>query len=764
MGKVEKISLNEKQMELVTYYSENDMARLKRICNPIINMKNVDQKDYDDLYSDALKVLLESVQAFDETADCSFNTFLTGNIKRSFYDWSRDQLTWKRCNLEYETDENGEIKKDKNGKPIKKKVYDVSMDVPLEDGSDLREKIPSNFSVETEIKKHEILDNENVSNYMETLGLIQKEIAKMIILGYSNNEIKEELKLSDKNFSLYFSDMKKTEKKRILKRDEDFVEISEEENVMNEKNENRVTTSEKTKNTSYSLEAIKKKLEKHRLRDDHPLQRESGQWDGKMKSELISDILQGRSLLPIIISEEIKNAIILHWLIDGKQRCTTTEDYMNDGFAISKQVQIFNINYQTDKVDENGNVILTEDGFPIPENKTFDIRNKKFSQLPEELQDKIKEYQMPVMLNLNCKKKEIAYDISRFNRGRTMNKAQNGWTGLDETFAEYVDNILKLDMFKVDSKKSQFTKQNYTSGSMRRTVVEAIITTFFAEKYSSNFRDMCEYLTNESSESNFIDFYVFMERLNSVISEKASYLFNAKNAYLWMALFVKYTELNIPDEKFSDFLDEFVNVLHSREINGATYDEIDSEKHTKDKNYTIRKMNIMLDILYTYFNVDLENTYKAIKLDRKKSTKSNNKTEKTEVTFKAEEATESENNTVEEVEISTENKTEIEAEHELQFIREMADPNVEQEDIELYVSMLDDEEVSLDSEIYKAGEAVLVALMAFACEEETDKELGSWLRETQNNNRTFTGSEKDNYEKLKAEFLTFLDSHGNKAA
>ena len=41
MGKVEKISLNEKQMELVTYYSENDMARLKRICNPIINMKNV---------------------------------------------------------------------------------------------------------------------------------------------------------------------------------------------------------------------------------------------------------------------------------------------------------------------------------------------------------------------------------------------------------------------------------------------------------------------------------------------------------------------------------------------------------------------------------------------------------------------------------------------------------------------------------------------------------------------------------------------------
>ncbi len=96
------------------------------------------------------------------------------------------------------------------------------------------------------------------------------------------------------------------------------------------------------------MEAISKKLRKHRLRDDHILQRTSGQWNLKTKSELMSDILQGRALTQVIISEEIKNGIQMLWLIDGKQRCTNIDDFMNDGFAISKNIKIRNIEYQAD--------------------------------------------------------------------------------------------------------------------------------------------------------------------------------------------------------------------------------------------------------------------------------------------------------------------------------------------------------------------------------------------------------------------------------
>lgn len=59
----------------------------------------------------------------------------------------------------------------------------------------------------------------------------------------------------------------------------------------------------------------------------------------------------------------------------------------------------------------NIDIVLNEDGFPVPEKKVFDIGGKKFSQLPDELQDRFKEYQLPVMFNLNCTKMDIAFFI-----------------------------------------------------------------------------------------------------------------------------------------------------------------------------------------------------------------------------------------------------------------------------------------------------------------------------------------------------------------
>lgn len=65
------------------------------------------------------------------------------------------------------------------------------------------------------------------------------------------------------------------------------------------------------------------------------------------------------------------------------------------------------IEYQSDKTDEYGNVILNEDGFPIPESKTFDIRGRNFSQLPEELQDKFRSYQSSCNAQFELYKRKI---------------------------------------------------------------------------------------------------------------------------------------------------------------------------------------------------------------------------------------------------------------------------------------------------------------------------------------------------------------------
>ena len=419
----EKISnLTSNQMNLIHDYTENEMRKIKLICNPIIASKHIPNFLNDDIYSDALNVLLESVVSFDESKGVPFQKYLEGNIGKSSWQWSRDSRRLKRCNVQYGA--NGKPLKDENGNFVI--IPNASLDADNDDGIDLVEKVSSDFNIDDEVN----VLGENITKYMNSLGDIEKKIAEMFMNGYSSKEIKEDLGISSKQYSEYLADMKSYDKKKLLKIDGDM--HSKEEPQMNTK----PMTSEKTKNTSYFIESISKKLNRYKLRADHPLQRHSGQWNSITKSELVSDVLQGNSLTPIIISEEIKDNVVMHWIIDGKQRCTNLDDFLNDGFVISKKIQRRMIPYQTDKRDENGNIILNEEGFPIPEVKIFDIGGKKFSQLPEELQDVFKEYQYPVMLNLNCTKKDIAYDIARFNRCRPMNVAQNGWTGLEETFAE----------------------------------------------------------------------------------------------------------------------------------------------------------------------------------------------------------------------------------------------------------------------------------------------------------------------------------------
>ena len=367
---------------------------------------------------------------------------------------------------------------------------------------------------------------------------------------------------------------------------------------------------ESYKNTSYSIESISKQLRKKKIRDDHILQRHSGQWKGFAKSELISDILRGKSLTQIIISEEIKNGLRMQWLIDGKQRCTTLDDFLHDGFSISKNVKNYNIRYQTVKIDDNGNEILNEDGFTDMEYKDFDIRNKKFSQLPEELQEVFKDRQIPVLYNMNCTKKDIADDIARFNRSRPMNKAQNGWLGLDEEFAEFVENIAKMPFFQPGFSGSTYTPNNINSGLIRRIIVEGIMASDFIDDFNKDFEKMCEFLSEEASDSNFTEFYALIERLTTVSNQNIAKLFDSKDSFLWFGLFSRFINIESNDIKFISFLEEFDKNLRNKKVNGISFEDLcintNSGKScsTKDKSIVVKKIELLETLMREYLHIE----------------------------------------------------------------------------------------------------------------------------------------------------------------
>lgn len=60
-------NLSEQQMEWINKYCENDMSELKKMSYNAFYRYGISPHEYDDLYSDAMNVLLESVLTFDSS-------------------------------------------------------------------------------------------------------------------------------------------------------------------------------------------------------------------------------------------------------------------------------------------------------------------------------------------------------------------------------------------------------------------------------------------------------------------------------------------------------------------------------------------------------------------------------------------------------------------------------------------------------------------------------------------------------------------------
>lgn len=694
--------------------------------------------------------LEQGIEDFDEN---KFNGFMYFAISNKIKTYMTRKNRGKRCQI---------VVTEEDGKEVKEYIYPTSLDNLMTDDGETKyiDVIPSDFDIESSIDVGELLNlGENVIRYISSLGSVQRQIVDLIMQGCNSTEIKEILHISDKEYNTYLSDMKEYEKRQLLKMEECENANIEEELPM----ETKTTTSERTKSTSYSIESLSKQLRQHRLRDNHPLQRTYGQWSLLTKSELISDILQGNSLLQIVISEEIKAGIIMHWLIDGKQRSTNLKDYLEDGFAISKNVQRYMIEYQSDKTDEDGNVILNEDGFPIPESKTFDIRGKKFSQLPEELQDKFRDYQVHVMLNLNCTKKDIAYDIARFNRCRPMNVSQSGWLGLEESYAEYVDKILKMDFFKVDCDKSSYSNTNIKNGSLRRIIIEAIMTSKYLSHFDKDFGKMCAYLTENANESVFIDFYLTLEKLFNVLRGDTSDIFNNKNSFLWFALFDKFLEYDIEDDKFNGFIQEFKETLHNKEIDGITYDCLNGQKGTKDRSSVTKRFNHLFTLMKEYLHI--EDSVEEITEEHEPETVEDD-------LFDTETVEESpEKPAIAEVtEYSAIGNTEIEhvsgevidntihtdMKSALKFVQDCVDEAVSELDVQDYEEYLDTITLDVDNSsklLEAANHDSIIGVIAYAYQNDVD--CDDWFKDYFNRNNTYDVDQKKNYLNMRNDLIAF---------
>lgn len=678
--------------KIIEKYYANNASKLRKMVDGIVKkFGGLSQKDMDEFYSLANQVFWIAAKDFNGCGN--FNGFLYSRLSLKIMSMMTERNRQKRSDIQTVTHENGAIEK----------IFHqtLSLDAPIKDDdrTTLGEVVESQFDIFDEILG--LSCSENVIEYMDKLTPRQKEIAQLMMDGYGKSDIQKKLNISEKRYIKLFSNMKSFEKTRYLRKN------NKTERKRGKSKMGQLITLETNKDDKLSIASIIKKIDNCTIRFDHPLQRSSEQWTKLMKGNLISDILQGNPLPEIVLAEQVINELALIWDIDGKQRCTNVHSYKNDEFKIDKKVRRPIITYQAIMRDENKRPVLDEKGFPQSERRTYDIRNKKFSDLPEELQDKFLDYDFKIVQYFNCTSEDIAYHIERYNSGRPMNASQKGLTRIGQVFAEMAKNISAMSFF---TELAGYKVSESKNGTLDRVVIESIMAINFLEHWIKEQGDMCAFLKENANEDMFDELEDMIERLTKVGNEEFFNIFDSKNSFIYFATFHEFLKLNLEDNKFVEFLISFENELHNKKINGTSFDDLNG-KSTKDKNIVIGKVNQLKKLMEEYFHVDnkeyLENKNESV----------------------------------------------------LDFVKKNVDQNFESEDIELFEETFNDYTINVNNNsslLRQENRRSFIALIAYVFLNELDNYMEEWMIQYFAIHKSFISDQKENYLYMKKDLDNYI--------
>lgn len=561
--------------EILENYCSNDMAKLRRLVNKILfSMNRGQQNDPDDFYSIANEELWKAINTYNPNNEvgAKFETYLSVILRNKF-------------NTEFTS-----RKRIKNGGQCE--IISLENNINGLENITLIDTLASAENLEENIIN---MQTNRVSSYLQHLSRKEREVADLLMEGYTIKEICKKLNKPKAEIENRLKSMRSYEKKKHL-------EMTQKRNCkrsnFGEDNTMDIQqgTMEKSKKDQYTVDKIIKKMNNKSINFEHPLQRYAGQWSNKMKSDLVSDILQGNPIPGLIFAEQVVNGCPIIFDLDGKQRCTSVKEFKEDSFKISKSVSRNIISYQHYERDENGKPVVDENNIPVTKWEEFNIANKKYSQLPEELQEAFDTYSFDIILYLSCSDEDVAYHIQRYNQGKPMSNMQKGITKLGEDYARKVKEISAMPLFS----DTDFKFKEVINGTTQRVVVESVMVSNFIEDWKKSPEDIAVYLDKNATFEMFEEVEDSVDRISNIISEKSSTLFNSKNTFLWIATFQKFKKYDIEDNRFNDFLEKFVDELQFLRCNGETFNSIDGGKNTKDKNILIKKLN-HLDILMQDF-------------------------------------------------------------------------------------------------------------------------------------------------------------------
>ena len=717
-------NLSSQQLEWINEYCVNDMSKLKKISYNAFFRYGIPAHEHDELYDDAMNVLMESVVNFDSSQGASFKTYLINNIKKSVIDWYRDN--YQRCKRKnlltdkngkiVKVDKNGNVTDDDKGKPVI--IPDTSFDAPTEEDNDLVEKIASDFNVEDK-SEFDFSADEKVDNFIDSLPRIQKNILLMRMENVPADNIKQKLNISDREYSSAMKSIKINKGLSVFSKNKNDGNYDVEVNNMEDRII-EISESENYRTDKYSMYSLLQDKKNGDVNCNYILQREPFQWTTEEANRYFCRILSNLPIPEIILCEQKKKGLTISHLIDGLQRLSYAEAFKENRIKIgSAGAERHLIQYRDYVLDDNGNRVLDEDGLPEYEMKIFDVIGKYYKDLPDELKKRFNNFNINVTKFFDCTDEQIADHIRDYNNHASMNKEQGGFLNVSAQTAGYIKNISQKNTFFKNCGK--FTDNNVIKGKLERVVAESIMLMFFRDSWKAKLDTIYKYVDENATEQQFLKLNSHFNRLELALGDDnkdLKSLLTPTTMPMWIAVFDKFTTYNIEDSRFIDFLRAYNTELKDKEIDGVSMADF-KDQQTKKKATITGKIDLLVKLMNEFLHID---------------TKEANDTEL-------------ENNNTEE---SAEENTE---ESILSFVRENANSNATNDDVDFYTDMVEDC-VKIDAPVYKYCKMALIALMAYACQKEQDQDFESWIKNYKISN--FSPSQKANYLYLKRDFDKFI--------
>lgn len=426
-------------------------------------------------------------------------------------------------------------------------------------------------------------------------------------------------------------------------------------------------------------------------------------WDNAAINELVCTVLTNDYIPPIILGEEeLGEGLVQQYIVDGMQRSSALIKFRYGNYKITSSIENSIIKYQVKRHDEKGKVARDEDGSILWDNHEFNIKNKTFEMLPKELQKRFDEYQIRIAIHQRVNMDEISRLVRRYNLHRSMSVSQKALTWIP-AYSRKIKNISNCGFFK---NCTDFKEGERKKGTYEMKVSNSVMSVFHLDKWKKQSKATNVFLNKESNDKEFATIQEYADRIESVCSDKFKDIFVLKDIEVWFAVFNNFNNIGLEDSKFADFVQALKTELHSKEVNGDTYDSLDKETGTKDKKVIVRKINLLTALMNEYLDIDMEEKEQSV----------------------------------------------------VDFIKENVNEGVTEEDVDFYKEVLDDLTLNVDNDTKLLDENNLKSLLGIISYSFVkDIDLDKWLPQFFEKNSVYNINQKENYLYMKNDLELFLE-------